>query len=179
MRYKCYLEIEKRGLISQEDKRKYNGIIRNVFKHVAEGNYSNLSKECISKDISGVEMNMILTNNDGIRQYNRKYRKLDQPTDVLSFPVVDFRRGAVDIDIDNINPENDYVALGDVVISVERMKEQALEYGHSETRELAFLVCHAMLHLLGFDHMNEADASEMESMTEEALTALGYTRDIP
>lgn len=178
MRYKCYLEIEKRGLINREEKKRFNGIIREVFKYVAQGDCSNLTDECTTKAISGAEINVILTDDEGIHFYNRQFRKIDRPTDVLSFPVMDFDRGNVEIDCDNINPENNYVSLGDVIISIERMKAQAQEFGHSQTRELAFLTCHSILHLLGYDHIEEKDAEEMNTWTEATLNALGYTRDI-
>lgn len=178
MRFKCTLNTEKRGLISQDERKLYSQIIKTVFKHVAEGDYSNLYKECLSKDISGVEVNVILTDNEKIREYNRQFRKTDKETDVLSFPASDFVRGETEIGIDNINPENNFVMLGDIIISVEKMKAQALEYGHSESRELAFLTCHSMLHLLGYDHMSKFEENTMNELCEKALEITGYTRDI-
>ena len=78
---------------------------------------------------------------------------------------------------DNINPENNYLSLGDIIISVDRMKEQAAELGHSQTREVAFLMCHSVLHLLGYDHITPEEEARMTRLAEDALTQLGYTRD--
>ena len=100
------------------------------------------------------EVNVLLTDNEGIRQINRQYRQIDSPIDVLSFPMADYDEPA-DFDrleeqgADYFNPETGELLLGDIVISVDKVKEQALKYGHSESRELAFLVAHRMLHLFG------------------------------
>lgn len=178
MRYKCLTEIGKRGLLTADDKKRYIEIVKNVFRCIASGDYSNLSEACGRIDISGVEVNVIFTDNGGIREYNREYRNIDRETDVLSFPMSEFRNGLVYVDIDNINPENNYVMLGDVIISVDRMRSQAEEFGHSDTRELAFLMAHAMLHLLGYDHMTENEEKLMNSLAQKALDSMGYTRDI-
>ena len=98
----------------------------------------------------------------------------------LSFPGLDFE-AAADFDcIDEscINPDNDCVMLGDIVINAQKVREQAAEYGHSELREYAFLVAHSMLHLCGYDHMSPEEAQVMEEHQEKALAALGITRDL-
>ncbi len=128
------------------------------------------------------QINVVLTDNAGIRELNRECRGIDRETDVLSFPNVDFEQaGVFDIDEDR---EADYfdtdtgeLMLGDIMISVDKVKEQAENYGHSQRREFAFLVAHSMLHLCGYDHMEEAEAKVMEKKQEEILEGLGITRD--
>ena len=113
---------------------------------------------------------------------NREYRGIDRETDVLSFPNVDFEEeGVFDIDEDReadcFDPETGELVLGDIMISVDRVYGQAQEYGHSVRREFAFLVAHSMLHLCGYDHMEEEERARMERRQEEILTGLGITRD--
>lgn len=177
MRYKCTVSIEKRGLLSKEEKKKYNRIVQTVFKYILRSDCSNLTEECIRVGVDGAEINLILTDGGGIHFYNKQYRNMDRETDVLSFPVSDFKAGEIYLDCDNINPENNYLSLGDIIISIPRMKAQAKDFGHSETREIAFLTAHAVLHLLGYDHITPNDARIMERTCEQALDALGYTRD--
>lgn len=127
------------------------------------------------------EVNVILTDNDGIREINRQQRDIDAPTDVLSFPMVDYERPS---DFDHVeeavedyfNPETGELMLGDIVISVDKVEEQAGKYGHSQRRELAFLVAHSMLHLCGYDHMEDGEREEMEARQREILETRGYTR---
>lgn len=127
------------------------------------------------------EVNVLLTDNAGIHQINLDMRQIDNPTDVLSFPMCDFEIPG-DFDMleetpeEYFNPDTGELMLGDIVISVEKVKEQAEKYGHSETRELAFLVAHSMLHLSGYDHMEEEEREEMESMQREILERRGYRR---
>ena len=101
------------------------------------------------------EVNVILTDNDAIQAINKEYRQIDAPTDVLSFPMVDYEKPSdfdhvEDAVEDYFNPETGELMLGDIVISVDKVEEQAEKYGHSQTRELAFLVAHSMLHLCGY-----------------------------
>lgn len=127
------------------------------------------------------EVNVVLTDNEGIREINRDYRQIDAPTDVLSFPMVDYETEAdfghvEDAVEDYFNPETGELMLGDIIISVDKVEEQAGKYGHSETRELAFLVAHSMLHLCGYDHMEEEERERMEQRQREILSARGYER---
>lgn len=128
------------------------------------------------------EINVLLTDNEGIRQFNLQYRNIDRPTDVLSFPNLSYENPA-DFDAaaaneaDCFNPETGELVLGDIIISVDKVKEQAANYGHSEKREFAFLVAHSMLHLCGYDHMKEAEAGQMEAKQEDVLNKLGITRE--
>ena len=116
------------------------------------------------------EVSVTYTDNLGIRELNRFYRNIDHETDVLSFPIMD----SEGFDID---PVTYSCMLGDIVISVEKAIEQAIEYGHSFEREIAFLTVHSMLHLLGYDHVNsEEEEKEMFEKQKFILETLGYTR---
>lgn len=128
-----------------------------------------------------VEVNVIFTDNEGIHQINREYRQIDSPTDVLSFPLVDYERPADFTHVeerseDYFNPETGELMLGDIILSVDKIVEQAKAYGHSEKRELAFLVAHSMLHLMGYDHMEEQERQIMEGKQSEILEQLKITR---
>ena len=127
------------------------------------------------------EINVLLTDNEGIHTFNRQYRDIDRPTDVLSFPNLNYEEPAdfetaAENEADCFNPETGELVLGDIIISVDKVKEQAESYGHSEKREFAFLVAHSMLHLCGYDHMEEAEAKQMEEKQEAVLNKLGITR---
>jgi len=126
-------------------------------------------------------VNLLLTDNAGIREYNREYRSLDRETDVLSFPNIAFVRegdfSVVEADeADYFDPDSGELILGDIIISTDRIEEQARSYGHSELREFAFLVAHSMFHLCGYDHMEEEEAAIMEKKQETVLGQLGITR---
>lgn len=128
------------------------------------------------------QVNLLLTDNEGIREYNREHRNIDKPTDVLSFPMIDFEEEAdfskvEDREAAYFEPETGELLLGDIIISVDRVKEQAAEFGHSEKREFAFLITHSLLHLCGYDHMDQKQAEVMENKQENILTKLGITRD--
>ena len=116
------------------------------------------------------EVSVTLTNNDYIHQLNRKYRQIDRPTDVLSFALNE----SEEPDIEN-GP--DINVLGDIILSVERAEEQAVDYGHSLRREIAFLTVHGMLHLLGYDHMEEEERLEMEQEQRFVMEKLGIPRE--
>lgn len=117
---------------------------------------------------SSVEVSVMFVDNDGIKDLNREFRNKDTATDVLSFP-----------QYSNLNEiENDPEPnLGDIVISLERAKEQADEFGHSFEREIGFLTVHSMYHLLGYDHDTETHTNEMRKKEEFALNSMGLTRD--
>lgn len=118
------------------------------------------------------EVSVTFTDNESIRVINRDYRGKDQPTDVISFSMEE--EGEEEIAIVGATGPR---MLGDIIISVERTKSQAEEYGHSFERELGFLAVHGFLHLLGYDHMNEQDEKAMFAKQEEILASLGVTRD--
>lgn len=128
------------------------------------------------------QVNLLLTDNEGIRTYNAQFRQIDKETDVLSFPNVDYEEpadfeGLEEYEADYFDPESGELLLGDIIISVDRVSEQAESYGHSEKREFAFLVAHSMLHLCGYDHMEPEEAAVMEAKQEEVLVSLGITRE--
>lgn len=128
------------------------------------------------------EVNVILTENQQIHEINLETRGIDRPTDVLSFPMVEYEVpgdfSVVDEDcIEFFNPETGELVLGDIIISVDKVMEQAKLYGHSEERELGFLVAHSMLHLSGYDHMEEEERIEMEQKQEEILQKVGILRN--
>lgn len=128
-----------------------------------------------------VEVNVIFTDNTGIQEINKEYRHIDAPTDVLSFPLVDYEYPADFEHVeeqaeDYFNPETGELMLGDIILSVDKIVEQAEAYGHSEKRELAFLVAHSMLHLMGYDHMEDEERKIMEEKQSKILEDLGITR---
>lgn len=130
-----------------------------------------------------VQVNVLLTDNPGIREFNRQYRQIDKETDVLSFPNLEYETpGCFEIpreqEADCFDPDSGELILGDIILSVDRIASQAEQYGHSLRRELAFLVAHSMLHLCGYDHMEPEEAAVMEQKQEQILTQLGITRDM-
>lgn len=164
-----YEEIEK---IDEE------GLIKTVVETV-------LKDEKVLKD---VDVYITLTNNENIRKINAEHRNIDKSTDVLSFPM--FEREEIPTlkieneSLENSNYEDDEnsfedpeIMLGDIIVSIEKVKEQAEEYGHSFRRELAYLVTHGMLHLLGYDHMIDEEKIVMRKREEEILEILDIKRD--
>jgi probable rRNA maturation factor len=127
------------------------------------------------------EVNLTLTDNNGIQEINREFRDFDRPTDVLSFPLLSYETPGdfsflQEESEDDFNPDTGEVMLGDIVISVDKVREQAKSYGHSEEREFAFLIVHSMLHLFGFDHMTEDEAAQMEEKQNLILSDLNILR---
>ena len=125
------------------------------------------------------EINVLLTNDEGIHQINLDMRDVDRPTDVLSFPEFEFTPGEPPSEEDEecFDIATGLLPLGDMVISVERVKEQAREYGHSAKREIAYLVVHSVLHLLGYDHLDEGEQKKQMRAREDAIMEeLGITR---
>ncbi len=127
------------------------------------------------------ELNVILTDNESIHQINLETREIDRPTDVLSFPTLEYDEpgdfSIISEDSYDFNPDTGELMLGDIVISVEKVIEQANAYGHSMERELGFLVAHSMLHLFGYDHMEEDERIVMEKKQEEILQQCNILRD--
>ena len=129
-----------------------------------------------------IEVNLLITDNESIREYNLSMRNIDKATDVLSFPGLFFEEPSVfyipkEEEADYTNPENGLIVLGDIIISAEKVLTQAEEYGHSSKREFAFLVAHSMYHLCGYDHMTPQEAAVMEKKQEDILHLLQITRD--
>jgi probable rRNA maturation factor len=130
-----------------------------------------------------VEIGLTITDNEGIHELNKQFREIDAPTDVLSFPNVsydepgDFSVLDGEQRVDLLNPDTGKIMFGDIVINEDRVRSQADEYGHSIKREFAFLVAHSMLHLCGYDHMEQDEAQVMEDKQRKVLDKLGITRD--
>ena len=122
------------------------------------------------------EIDVLLTNDAGIHQINREMRQVDRPTDVLSFPEFELTPGELPT-TEDADPGTGLVPLGDMVLSTERVAAQAKEYGHSNRRELAYLVVHSVLHLLGYDHLDEgAQKAQMRGREEAIMAVLGLER---
>lgn len=127
------------------------------------------------------EVNLLLTDDETIHQINKEQRDIDRATDVLSFPMADYvtegdfafleEEGA-----DCFHPETGELLLGDIVISGDKVLQQAESYGHSPLREYAFLIVHSLLHLVGYDHMEEQEAKRMEKKQADVLESMGITR---
>jgi len=123
------------------------------------------------KVTEGSEVSVTFVNNERIHEINKEYRQKDAPTDVISFAMEEMGEGEIEIIGEDVP-----AVLGDIIISIDRTKEQAEEYGHSYERELGFLAIHGFLHLLGYDHMNEEDEKVMFSRQKELLEQYGLTR---
>ena len=123
------------------------------------------------------EISLTLTDNESIREINNEHRGIDRATDVLSFPMLEFDEDGQIIE-NEFEYDDDMLCLGDIVISLERAREQSIEFGHSFRREVAFLVAHSMLHLLGYDHVDDPEGERiMCEKQEKVLGGLGITRD--
>ncbi len=136
---------------------------------------------CAALDAENVscacEVNVLVTDDAGIHEINLDMRGVDRPTDVLSFPMFDLTPGEKPAEAD-ADPATGLVPLGDMVISLERAQAQAQEFGHSVLREVCYLTVHSVLHLLGYDHMDEGEMkAQMRGREEAILSALGITRD--
>ena len=133
---------------------------------------------------SSCKVSLFVVDGDTIREYNNSQRGIDSVTDVLSFPNIPFTtddKGDAGIfdelnSADYIDPEDGRIILGEIVICYERVISQAREYGHSYEREFAFLTAHSILHLLGYDHIEDSDRIEMEDRQREILEPLGFKR---
>ena len=123
-----------------------------------------------------------IVDDEEIREINRAQRDKDASTDVLSFPTVRYPEGKTARDCDGLlarelDPELGACLLGDVVISMDHVRAQAAEYGHSEQREAGYLLTHGLFHLMGYDHMNDGDKKRMRAMEERSLASIGLTRE--
>lgn len=152
-----YLDIE-------EDK-KYEDTIKKVLEQCFKQEKLENSKLYVS---------ITLTNPENIHKINKEYRNVDKETDVLSFPM--FEKNEIDEKIKNNDFEHEDV-LGDIVISIEKVKGQAIEYGHSFEREFAYMLVHGFYHLMGYDHIKEKDKKEMRQKEEIILDKLQIKRD--
>ena len=124
------------------------------------------------------EVNVLLTDDEGIREINREQRGVDMATDVLSFPMLELEAGKPISDRRWADPGSGLTMLGDVVLSYDRLLEQAKDYGHSRERELCYLIVHSILHLLGYDHLDEGEEKRtMRQREERVLALLGIARE--
>jgi probable rRNA maturation factor len=127
------------------------------------------------------EISLLITDREGIRNYNREYRGIDKETDVLSFPGVDYEApgdfSLAEADTNSyFNPETEEILLGDIILCRDRIYAQAEEYGHSVLREFAFLIVHSILHLLGYDHMEQEEEALMRSHQDKIMEELNILR---
>ncbi|MDO4266612.1 MAG: rRNA maturation RNase YbeY [Eubacteriales bacterium] len=157
----------------------FNGEIAIPYEEIAE----RVVEEALESENCPYEcsVELLLTDDASIREMNGEFREIDRSTDVLSFPMIEYEAPACFDGFDDcpelFHPESGELLLGDIVISMEHVKAQAEEYGHSEEREFAFLIAHSMLHLMGYDHMEEDERRIMEEKQEAILIRAGYTRD--
>ena len=128
------------------------------------------------------EVDILITDSEEVQEYNKEYRDIDKTTDVLSFPNLEWEApsdfdslNAEDLEM-SVNPETELTILGEICLNKDRIVSQAEEYGHSVKREYAFLIAHSMLHLLGYDHMEEGEAKVMEEKQDKYLEMLGIGR---
>ncbi len=136
---------------------------------------------CRLEGVAGVSACARVVNDEEIRRLNAAQRGIDRPTDVLSFPTVNYRGGTARDSAALIrreyDPDTGLCFLGDIVISIDRAREQAAEYGHSLARELGYLTAHAMLHLCGYDHVTEEDRSAMRAMEDSVMAEVSLPRE--
>lgn len=149
--------------------------------------FKELGIEAIDKSLDflefdyDVDVTITTTTNDEIQLINKDHRHIDKATDVLSFPMIEWPTPC-DYDyleanmFTNINPDTECVVLGDIVLSMDKVKSQALEYGHSIEREYVFLIVHSMLHLFGYDHMVESEEQQMINMQKNILKTIDYEK---
>ena len=159
-----------------------NKIVDINFLDILEQNdYEELINNVLTKafkeeglDEINMYVNVILTNPKNIKETNKKFRNIDRETDVLSFPM--FERNEIDAIIKEEQKFQVQEVLGDIMISIQRVEQQAKEYGHSFERELAYMLIHGFYHLMGYDHMNEEEKKEMRAKEETILNLLNIKR---
>jgi len=159
-----YTEIE---FLDIEENEEYKELILNVVR------------ECFKTEHlenANMYLNVILTNPENIRKANKEYRNIDKETDVLSFPM--FEKDEIEAIISKSKEEKIQIneVLGDIIVSIPKVKEQAIEYGHSTTRELAYMIVHGFYHVMGYDHMNEEEKQVMREKEENVLNKLDIKR---
>lgn len=115
------------------------------------------------------EINVLLTDNAGIKEINREFRNIEKSTDVLSFPMSEQKPSCFDPEVTDRNPQSGRVILGDIALSLEQARAQAEEYGHSFEREVSYLTVHSVLHLLGYDHLDESAQKRLMRDRENSI----------
>lgn len=164
-----------------------NIFIENEYEHAIDIDYQKIITSVVNETVDFVncpyecEVNITITDNTAIQEINRAQRQIDKPTDVLSFPLLEYEMPGDFSDVENdfscFHPDTGELMLGDIVISYDKVISQSQEYNHSQKRELAFLTAHSMLHLFGYDHMEEVERIEMEEKQNLILKNLGITRE--
>ena len=154
----------------RERKKKMTLLIDNRTDFEITEEFEKLFNDVVKESLR-CEVSLSIVSNDEIQEINKQFREIDAPTDVLSFPLLTFEEG----EQADVN-ENNEIMLGDIIISIDKAKAQAEEYGHGLRRELAFLTAHSMLHLMGYDHMEEEEQKEMFKKQDDILNNLGITR---
>ena len=163
-------------------------LIENEHDYQLDFDYQKVAEDVIEATLTmehcpyEAQVNITLVDDESIADINRKFRGIDKATDVLSFPMIEFTKPAeYDIILDGnasyFELDSEELLLGDIIISIPTAIRQAREYGHDMTREYAFLIAHSVLHLLGYDHIDEQEANDMEKKQETILKKLGITRD--
>lgn len=161
--------------------------IENEANAVFEFDYEEIIRKVIEYSLDYVkcpyetEVNVTLVSNEEIQKANAQFRNIDKATDVLSFPFIEYDTPGDFSHVEEcteeyFNPQTGELVLGDILLSADKIKEQALEYGHAQSRELGFLVAHSMLHLFGYDHIKEEEAKRMEKKQTEILDYLQIKR---
>ena len=153
---------------NEQDVKEVNGDLENLLQSVVKKalEYENIDENC--------EVNILLTDNESIREINNEQRNIDSATDVLSFPYLMTEDGELLVSEEDYY--DGYLQIGDIVISLERAQEQSIDFGHSYEREVGFLTCHSVLHLLGYDHEEDSEREVMRQKEEAVLVLLGLTR---
>lgn len=155
---------------NRQNKIEFTQEIQNI---IEKSIYSALQHENFLKSF---EISVVLTDNEQIKEINNEFRGIDRETDVLSFPMLNEKFTDSDFNFEDINPQTGEVVLGDIVLSLEKAKSQAIEYGHSFEREVSFLTVHSVLHLLGYDHEIDEERIIMRQKEESILEKIGFVR---
>ena len=155
--------------------------IRRAKRGIAGTEYNKVINKAVSAVLraEGVEtpcsISVLITDDEGIREINRDFRGVDRPTDVLSFPALELTPGDFSFDPADTEPDTGLLPLGDMAVSAPRIRAQAEEFGNTETRELAYMTIHSVLHLLGYDHVDEGEQKKLMRSREKAiLREAGY-----
>lgn len=164
-------------------------IIENETNKIYDFDYIKLIEDVVNASLEYINcpyeacISVTLVNSMEIQKINNEYRNINKETDVLSFPMIEYKEPGNFSELEEetgdeyFDPDTGELVLGDIVLCVNRIDSQAKEYGHSVKREMAFLTAHSMFHLFGFDHMENDERIQMENMQEEVLQKLGITRD--
>lgn len=166
-------------MLYTENRQEKLEVTEDLIKKITEVSEFALKEEGVTEEY---QISLLFVDNEEIREINKETRNIDRETDVLSFPMLDFENGKVYKDMyigfefDETYKDGNELVLGDMVLSLEKAKEQSVEFGHSYEREVCYLVIHSILHLLGYDHMIEEDKVKMRCREEEILKKFNIKR---